>query len=310
MNALDILGPALTWLWRSSWQASVLVVLVLLVHRLFRARLTAYWRHALWWLVLIRLLLPALPATPFSIFNLARFESLSEEGTTLASRLAAPYRREPPSQPLPRDQEPGAAGSAPTADVPASQPLLSQASPPTALSSTHGAFSTSDYVFYGSVGIWLIGVGFLGTRLVIGNYGFARGLRRCRPASHPVLLAVLEECRRLVGVQVGTVIETPEVDSPALFGCFRVKLLLPPGMAERFSEKELRHIFLHELSHVRRGDVPVNWLMTVVQIAHWFNPVIWFAFSRIRADREAACDGLALSLVKEQESQPYGLQNS
>jgi len=48
--------------------------------------------------------------------------------------------------------------------------------------------------------------------------------------------------------------------------------------------------------------LPTNGLRrrtTAVQIAHWFNPVIWFAFCRMRADRELACDALALSLVKE-----------
>ncbi len=148
---------------------------------------------------------------------------------------------------------------------------------------------------------------FLGARLSLGNYGFARRLRRRPLVSDPTVLGLFEECRQVAGVRPSlAVVETPEVDSPALFGCFRVKLLLPPRMAATFSPAELRHVFLHELSHVRRGDVPVNWLMTVVQIAHWFNPVIWFAFSRMRADRELACDALALSLVKEEENQPYG----
>jgi len=46
--------------------------------------------------------------------------------------------------------------------------------------------------------------------------------------------------------------------------------------------------------------------MTLLQIVHWFNPVIWLASSRMRTDRELACDALALSLIRDYERQPYG----
>jgi hypothetical protein len=46
--------------------------------------------------------------------------------------------------------------------------------------------------------------------------------------------------------------------------------------------------------------------MTALQILHWFNPLVWLAFHRMRVDRELACDALALSYAKEEENQPYG----
>jgi hypothetical protein len=49
-------------------------------------------------------------------------------------------------------------------------------------------------------------------------------------------------------------LETDLVESPALYGLFRLRLLLPPKLSERFTPDELRHIFLHELSHVRRHN--------------------------------------------------------
>src|SRR5215471_6952084 len=49
------------WLLRTSWQAAVLALLVLAVQWIFQKRLSASWRHALWLLVLVRLLLPVSP---------------------------------------------------------------------------------------------------------------------------------------------------------------------------------------------------------------------------------------------------------
>jgi beta-lactamase regulating signal transducer with metallopeptidase domain/Tol biopolymer transport system component len=311
MNAAEILGTGLGWLWRATWQASVLVLLVLLAQWLFRARLTPSWRHALWWLVLIRLLLPVVPASPFSIFNWARVETVNEEGTRFESVLGRqPGSPGPANAPggLPRGPESGA----PDAPVESAPPRTdSSAAPAVGATATspraRSAALPAEYALWGAFGIWLAGVVFLGARLVLGNWGFARRLRRRSPITDPALLTLLEECCRVARVRSSPVlIEASDVDSPALFGCFQVKLLLPPKVVRTFSPAELRHVFLHELSHVRRGDVPANWLMALVQIAHWFNPVIWFAFSRMRMDRELACDALALSVVKEQENQRYG----
>ena len=63
--------PFFEWLLRASWQAALLAVLVVIVQWSLRGRLSARWRYALWTLVLIRLLLPALPASRASLYNLA-----------------------------------------------------------------------------------------------------------------------------------------------------------------------------------------------------------------------------------------------
>ncbi|MCE0523116.1 MAG: hypothetical protein LV480_09420 [Methylacidiphilales bacterium] len=46
------------WLLEASWQASVLVLLVLLLQWTLRGRLNPRWHHALWLLVVLRLVLP------------------------------------------------------------------------------------------------------------------------------------------------------------------------------------------------------------------------------------------------------------
>jgi len=46
---------------------------------------------------------------------------------------------------------------------------------------------------------------------------------------------------------------------------------------------------------VKRYDIAISWLMAALQILHWFNPFVWYAFYRIRAERELACDELAMA---------------
>jgi hypothetical protein len=113
-----------------------------------------------------------------------------------------------------------------------------------------------------------------------------------------------------------------EVDAPAVVGLFHPVVLLPLGFTNRLSEEDLHMIFRHEVAHLKRGDLFVNLLMSLLQILHWFNPVLWWAFARMRDDRELATDALALTasgnlgeaygatLLKLLSNQPAGFSNN
>ena len=60
----------LAWLVAASWKAALVVALLVVVRALLRGWLPAAWRHALWSLVALRLLIPVGPASPFSLFQL------------------------------------------------------------------------------------------------------------------------------------------------------------------------------------------------------------------------------------------------
>ncbi len=81
---------------------------------------------------------------------------------------------------------------------------------------------------------------------------------------------------------------------PMHWGILRPKLLLP-AEADGWSEDRKRVVVLHELAHVKRYDALTQ---TVAQLAcamHWFNPLAWMALCKMRSQREAACDDLALA---------------
>ena len=82
--------------------------------------------------------------------------------------------------------------------------------------------------------------------------------------------------------------------SPAVFGLRRVCLLLPESVAAQLSGREMRLVFLHEMAHIRRHDLTLNLLLMAVQFLHWFNPLVWLATHRIRADGELVCDDMVM----------------
>jgi bla regulator protein BlaR1 len=307
------IGPEnfLNWLLNRSLQAGVLVLLVLLLQRLFRRQLTYRWRFALWWIVLGRLLLPLGPESVVSVFNyLQPGVQLHQPHTArvsmsrsspVASKGIADEVDSPAADPNAPARASGFATAARSEAITVPTPIAVDNR--VASSSPRSPWSWASALAL----LWLTGVVILSSGVLIQVARFQLRLKRTTTAVSPATAALLATCRSEFGVTRHLeVLESNLVRSPALFGLFRLRLLLPPGLASRFSSTELRYIFLHELAHVKRGDLWLNWLVTVLQILHWFNPLIWFGFARLRADRELACDELTLLRAGEEVGTSYG----
>ena len=60
--------------------------------------------------------------------------------------------------------------------------------------------------------------------------------------------------------------------------------------ADHLSEKEMRVVFAHELTHVVHNDIWFRYLLAVASILNFFNPVIWIFYRRFIKYAEYACD--------------------
>jgi effector-binding domain-containing protein len=157
------------------------------------------------------------------------------------------------------------------------------------------------------LGLWLFVAVLLLARTAYLNVKLLSHARKLRPLVDQQILNLLENCKSELKVYVPlSLVVTDRVDSPALLGFIRPRLLLPKRMLEALTTPELRHVFLHELAHLKRLDIFVNWIITFLQIVYWFNPVMWLAFNRMRSDLEIATDELVLSAPKKNESNAYG----
>jgi beta-lactamase regulating signal transducer with metallopeptidase domain len=256
---------------KMSFEASILILLVLVAQWVCGRRLKPRWRYVLWLLVLLRLALPWTISSPTSLFNVLKMPAAAGPGMGI---------------------EPA---SVETVTVPI------KAAPVTAAATFNRRGGWL-------VWLWAAGALFLTGCAVVNESRFIRRVRRLRPLTDGSILGLLEDCKALMGVVTPiTLVETGVIKSPALFGFVRPRLLLPTGLIFGFTRDELRHVFLHELAHIKRHDILIGWVTLGLQIVHWFNPLVWLAFSRLRADRELACDALALSRAETGENASYGL---
>ena len=90
-----------------------------------------------------------------------------------------------------------------------------------------------------------------------------------------------------------------DIPSPAVFGVFRPVLVLPEAAIGRLSRKRAEHILLHELAHIKRRDLLVNAFYTLLQIAYWFNPLLWLLRRRLQHLRELCCDATVARILRD-----------
>jgi beta-lactamase regulating signal transducer with metallopeptidase domain len=91
-----------------------------------------------------------------------------------------------------------------------------------------------------------------------------------------------------------TFMESAETAMPLACGIFS-PVVIVPGNAERWPAWKRRNILVHELAHVQRFDCLTQALATVLCAIYWFNPLAWVAASRMRIERELACDDRVLA---------------
>ena len=89
-----------------------------------------------------------------------------------------------------------------------------------------------------------------------------------------------------------------DLNSPAVGGLLRPAVILPPDLGESLSPKQLTWVLLHELAHIRRGDLWVVVVQRVVQAIFFFHPAVHLANWIIDELREYACDDAALAACK------------
>ncbi|MCH5279564.1 MAG: peptidase M56 BlaR1 [Christensenellaceae bacterium] len=94
-----------------------------------------------------------------------------------------------------------------------------------------------------------------------------------------------------------------KVTSPAVYGVFRPRIILPEYMAD----SDLTLVLAHENAHIRRGDNLWRVIAFMTAIIHWFNPFAWLFLKNFLAETELACDARVLAECGEEKRKAYAL---
>lgn len=250
-----------TWmvsLYAVSFQIAVLVALVMVASFLLR-RSSPSVRYGLWCIVLVRLCIPA-------------------ELTLPRSLTGAPGHLPPPQW---RASESGSSLT----------PEERWRARRQAIARTRHNLNLAGLA-WGTVFLGL--TGYVGWRAL----QLRRRVRGLPRLTGPEFEALLRECcadmglRRRIEVRYAP---DSECTAPAVTSLLTPVVILPETMARTWEPADLKPILMHELAHVRRFDVVINWLQIALQIVYFFHPLVWLANWKIRSLREEAADDLSVA---------------
>ncbi len=265
-------------------QSGILIVLLLFVDFLIRRRVRATLRYWIWMLVFVKLVLPPSLSLPTGI-GYWQGEILPAAPLVLeqASRVIAD---EPAGPLVPGDT---------LLRVEAPQAQLSQTNHEPVDSITTALSTLNSLTWQAAVFVlWLAGVLVLSTLLIQRMLHVRRLISRSKPEENS-FSEMLNLCREQVGVRGPIELRVSNsVSSPAVCGLFKPVILIQEALIEKLSQDKLRAVLVHELCHIKRGDLWINSAQTILQIIYFYNPLVWLVNILVRRIREQAVDEMVL----------------
>lgn len=83
--------------------------------------------------------------------------------------------------------------------------------------------------------------------------------------------------------------QTETIAAPLSYGVIRPVILMPKN-TEWKNIYQLRYVLEHEYVHIRRLDMLTKLIMIAAVCIHWFNPLVWVMYILFNRDLELSCD--------------------
>ena len=260
---------------------------ILLFRFILKNRISSKLQYLMWWLLILRLLMPVTPdiGLHFNLQDMLLKQAHQAELPTPAPVLDVAPASVPNTQ---SSYESVAPAVQPNTDVAPSQHV-------------NPAKSTDWYsiVFV----VWLLGaIGFLGW-LIFVKMRYYESLQHLMAGGPREVYELYDRCCKELGVKPLPLWIVNKSMSPGIAFFGEPVLLVPLSLCG--DESRLRFALLHELTHKKRGDHYMTLLLNILRAVYWFDPVVHFAFSELRADMESACDSDVLAYIGHEQKRGY-----
>ena len=260
---------------------------ILLFRFIFKNRISSKLQYLMWWLLILRLLMPVTPdiGLHFNLQDMLLKQAHQAELPTPAPVLDVAPASVPNTQ---SSYESVAPAVQPDTDVAPSQHV-------------NPAKSTDWYsiVFV----VWLLGaISFLGW-LIFVKLRYYESLQHLMAGGPREVYELYDRCCKELGVKPLPLWIVNKSMSPGIAFFGEPVLLVPFSLCG--DESRLRFALLHELTHKKRGDHYMTLLLNILRAVYWFDPVVHFAFSELRADMESACDSDVLAYIGHEQKRGY-----
>lgn len=285
MTGSEVMFTFTDWLLRITIDVSFCILLILIVRRFFSRFFGARLSRILWVVLFIRCVVPW--SFPVNIYP-----------TSVLTEFRTAFDSKPPAS----------ISVQPSQEVTILPEVVSNTDStfPTQVASSRKNIFTKEMLRATFVGFWFLGLILL---LGITILRSRRIAHRATETPKPIpswLQEIFLECRERLKLKIWPVlIVSSGIDSPCLIGAVRPRILLPYDLVSKNNRQQFYHIIMHELAHVKQGDIWLSWFWTLVCSLQWFNPLIWLSGRYMYLDREMACDEHVLRMLETEKRIEY-----
>lgn len=301
---------------------SLFIALLLLGLKLFGGKFTAKCRYIIWALVMLRLaipfsfgLLPTLIEIPIDT-ELVQSEDLSSVPSENTDPITSVQPSDPgdvvvtpttPSTPVFPNVDTANPGSTPilpvTPTVPGDQAKPVIPSDPVIETPTEQPVSLRQILDIAGI-VYLTGAAIFLVWSLVSYFIYTRKILRSAGAADNRTQQIFSTiCKKYGMKKQPTLLVASGIHSPAAFGIFRRKIVLPDIT---FNENGLVGTLAHEVTHCKRGDLYMKLVELIACSLNWFNPLVHIAAFQCEMEMELSCDEKVLSGSSDAARAAYG----
>lgn len=278
---------------QASLSASIFILLVIFVLKIFGNNISIRVKNVLWILVLIKLLIPVVSETNTNIISIL----YEKYGNLVQEQNEAKNIYEVSNLPQVTQKEYDDPNYIITEDKTTNDKIQDN--------------DKQNLIFnilkIASL-IWIIGAAIVSLTLLKFIFKLRIRTKLLVNKASSEIVSLIKECRNKINIKSRIPVYVYDgFKSPCILGVIKPNIYIPKYVLEIKDNNQLEHIFLHELMHYKRKDLIYNFLGITVLILHWFNPLVWFAVKKAKLYREYACDASVLELLEEEQSTEYGM---
>ncbi|VYU38838.1 hypothetical protein [Clostridium tertium] len=284
----------MSYIIESSIVASFLIGIILLIRLLLKNHMKKSIIYYLWFILLIKLIIPFGPESKLSLFNLVNVNSIEESNNSIINSNTQ-VNNQDTIQRIPNDEINNYIST--DFNSPANNIVNDN-------NKQSNNFTYKEIIFY----LWISVASILILRVLISYLKLHLSIKKeyIEYKNYDVDIDITKE-KKILSINRNIEIRvTNEINSPSLCGIIKPKILIPLKVVTSVSEKEMKYIITHELCHYKRKDILVTWITSIIKAIHWLNPIIYIGFNIMRSDCEAACDEMVLTKIGEEENLNYG----
>lgn len=258
-----------------SLMATVAAIIIWFIKLLFKNKMGPTWHYYIWFIVIIRLILPYSLNSPVSVYNTVNINRsvskniINSSNTQMVSNPTTIYTK--------------------------------------VKSNTNFIQSNEQNILHILSMIWISVIAIGAIYLIFVYLMFCFKIKSESDFREVAICDTLEQCKKEMKIKHNIRIKkSKNVKTPCITGLIKPVILIPDYMVRKLTNEEMKYVIIHELAHFKRKDTLVNWIVIVLNLVHWFNPILYFSFKKFKQDSEMSCDAKALSCIESKKRKEYG----